>query len=281
MSIDSPTSDYTFRDLVLRVSEYLGVTHYGTAGGEIAQVPTNVHDLDLCKRIVNDGIKMLVAANPKWHWVRRTCTLLLDVDGDGPLNVEGDVGRYMMPADFNGDASGDWTFDQGSNVPPFIKSVPETFIRRQKSIGSNESGIPYWAAFRRLDRSLVAMGSPRRWEVIFYPEPGTAYTVLYRYRASFDRLIDLDLDYSPAGGEMDPALLAACLATAELDRDDVAGARKQFYDQQLLNARAIDVKAAPKNLGQNLDATGRNYVHNRSQLGFDRPTQRVIYNVTE
>lgn len=281
MSLQLPTSSFTFRDLVLRVAEYLGVAYYGSSGTESAQVPTDAHDLDMCKRLVNDGIRMFVAANAKWRWMRKTYSLTLDADGDGPYNVAGDAGRYVMPPDFNGDASKDWTFGAGENVPPFIQVVPESYIRRQRSIGSDQSGIPYWAAFRRLNQEDLPKGLRASWEVIFYPEPGSAYVVEYQYRSYFDKLVDLDLDRHYAGAEFDEVVQAACLAKAELDRDDTMGARHEVYRQCLADAIVLDRQSAPKNLGQNLDASGRGRAFNRAQLGFDRPTQRVTYNVAE
>lgn len=276
MEVSPPTAGYTFRDLVIRVAEYLGVANYGTNADEKAQVPSDNHDLDLCKRLVNDGIRMFIADNPKWNWLDRVFRLNVSADGDGPWNVAGDPARYYMPPDFNGDGAKGWTFDKGEDVPPTILIVSERQIRRRRSFGAEESGEPFWAAFRPLEDSEIPEGTGIRWEVMFYPEPGEDYTLLYRFRHYFNELVDLDRDRQPAGVHHDEAVLAACLAKAEIDRDDTAGARMQFYRQKLANSIRIDQQAAPTNLGYNGDASGRHEFLNRSMFGFDRPTSRYV-----
>lgn len=59
-----PTLGFQFQDLILRVAEFLGVADYtnGTAA-----VPTDAHDLDLCKRLVNDGYRRYTNSNPNWQ----------------------------------------------------------------------------------------------------------------------------------------------------------------------------------------------------------------------
>lgn len=64
-----PSIGLTFSDLILRVAEYLGVAYYGAAGDQMAQVPVDVHDLDLCKRMVNDGYRRFVTESPLWRFM--------------------------------------------------------------------------------------------------------------------------------------------------------------------------------------------------------------------
>lgn len=69
-----PTSAKSFYDLILEVAVEAGVAYYGSDGQQAAMIPVDAHDLDLCKRIVNDGIKMFIADAPRtgWRWMRRT-----------------------------------------------------------------------------------------------------------------------------------------------------------------------------------------------------------------
>jgi hypothetical protein len=73
-----PNSILTFSDLIIEVAYMLGIAYYGSDGTQAAQVPVDAHDLDLCKRIVNDAIRMFVADQPEngWRWTRQ----LLSVD---------------------------------------------------------------------------------------------------------------------------------------------------------------------------------------------------------
>ncbi|NIT61568.1 MAG: hypothetical protein GWN67_20510, partial [Phycisphaerae bacterium] len=67
------TSNYDFYDLMLRVAEAAGVAYYGNDGSERAAIPIDAHDLDKCRRAVNDGIKMFIADAPEngWRWMNR------------------------------------------------------------------------------------------------------------------------------------------------------------------------------------------------------------------
>ena len=68
-----PTSVYTYRDLVAKIAHEAGVAYYGGGTGR-AMVPVDDdYNLQLCKDIVNDGIKMFIADCPPkgWRWMRR------------------------------------------------------------------------------------------------------------------------------------------------------------------------------------------------------------------
>lgn len=74
-----PTSALSYYDLILRVAREAGIAYYGSAGDEPAMIPVDAHDLDLCKKIVNDAIRMFIAdAPPKgWRWMRRIMSVVL------------------------------------------------------------------------------------------------------------------------------------------------------------------------------------------------------------
>jgi hypothetical protein len=63
------TLGLTFSDHIIRVAEYLGVAYYGAAGDQAAQAPTDTHDLDMCKRIVNDGYRRFLGESPLWRFL--------------------------------------------------------------------------------------------------------------------------------------------------------------------------------------------------------------------
>lgn len=278
-----PTGGLTFQDLIIRVAEYLGIAYYGENGNEAAQVPVDAHDLDLCKRLVNDGIRMFVSESIhpvtgqpfSWRWMRKLYTLTIS-NSDVAETVNNDPGRYIMPEDFNGDAMGDWTFGPDQNVWPEIKTIPEHVIRQWKSIHDNQAGIPHYAAFRPLEPDEVPEGTRARWEVLFYPDPGQEYVVQLPYRHFFNALVDLT-DRQPAGAEHDATIEAAAKAMAELERDDTQGSRMVLYQKQLANSIRLDSLAAPKTVGQNLDRSGRPLITNRKQLGYSRPVLPPSY----
>lgn len=68
-----PTSALTFEDLIIEVAEKIGVPYYGTAGDGASILPVNTHDLALCKKIVNNAIRMFIHDGPSpngWRWLR-------------------------------------------------------------------------------------------------------------------------------------------------------------------------------------------------------------------
>jgi hypothetical protein len=71
------TSTLTFQDLILRVAETAGMCFYGSSGQRPAMIPIDYHDLDKCKRIVNDAIRMFISRGPAngWNWRRRIATV--------------------------------------------------------------------------------------------------------------------------------------------------------------------------------------------------------------
>lgn len=74
-----PTSALTFGDLILETALKMGVPYYGADGTEEPQVPVDPHDLSVCKRVVNNAIRMFVADAPPsgWRWMRPTQSFVL------------------------------------------------------------------------------------------------------------------------------------------------------------------------------------------------------------
>jgi hypothetical protein len=80
-----PTSTMTFQDMVLRVAEAAGMAFYGIDGQRPPMVPVDYHDLDKCKRIVNDAIRLFVFRGPEngWKWRKRMATIVFPTVIDG------------------------------------------------------------------------------------------------------------------------------------------------------------------------------------------------------
>ncbi len=74
-----PTGVLTFEELISRVAEEGGIAYHGSSGQERYMVPIDPHDLDMCKRIVNDGIRMFISDSPPtgWRWMRRIASVTM------------------------------------------------------------------------------------------------------------------------------------------------------------------------------------------------------------
>ena len=76
-----PTGTLTFQELVKRVAELSGCANYADSGQGVALIPIDPHDLDKCKRVVNDAIRMFIADGPAkgWRWMRRLLSVTFDI----------------------------------------------------------------------------------------------------------------------------------------------------------------------------------------------------------
>jgi len=74
-----PSSRLTFADLIQRVARKAGIAYYGSTGAEKAMVPIDVYNLELCKDIVGDAIRMFISDAPArgWRWQRRIISVVL------------------------------------------------------------------------------------------------------------------------------------------------------------------------------------------------------------
>lgn len=242
--LTTPTFELTFADLIIEVAEFGGIAYYGTNGDEIAQVPADVHDLSMCKRIVNKAIRKFIADSPPngWRWMRKTARITFSPDGNGTYNIDGDPARYLMPLFFHGQVDGPITYGPGTNTGAQIEWVDEATIRRYKEVTSY-TGYPRYATIKP-----ASVG--RRWELEVYPAPGAAYSILFPWTVSFDKLVELT-DTSPADMKFDQAILAACYAQAEIDleKTEKEGFIDRYRKVDLPNAIKLDGQTAPRRIG--------------------------------
>jgi len=63
-----PTSVLSFQDLIIEVARKAGLAHYGDTGADEVQVPIDNHDLQECKRHVNNAIRMFLNDAPGSGW---------------------------------------------------------------------------------------------------------------------------------------------------------------------------------------------------------------------
>lgn len=100
--MSEPTSTLTFNDLILEVAEKLGIAYYGSGGTSAASIPTNAQDLALCKKQVNNAIRMFIHDAPPpngWRWLRPVASLVMWAD------VAQDTDNAISSATFNASGS--------------------------------------------------------------------------------------------------------------------------------------------------------------------------------
>ncbi len=257
-----PTLALTFQDLIIRVAECLGVASYadGTAG-----VPTDAHDLEVCKRIVNDGWRRFYNSNPQWNWTNRTFSITFNptADDNPSVQVDGEVWRYYMPDGFYGHMIGKMTYAENTGHLDIIE-VPESHIRARR-VSASYAGYPIEYSIRP-----ITDDPQRRWELIVWPDPASALTVTGRCRIYPNKLVELT-DRPSAGPIFDEAIEAACKAEAERQREDSSGLLESQWAEALTRAIAIDQKTAPSRLG---DYGGGKETLGRVYTGVDTYTNQ-------
>lgn len=152
-------------------------------------------------------------------------------------------GNYTLPSSFTGEYTGRITYAASSGTGTRIDWTDTVTIRQRRTISGTTSGTPCLATVRK-------MATNRRWELMVYPIAGADYTVEFPYNIQFD-LLSAATDLHPAGAKFDEAILAACLARAEMDGAELAPGRIDYYRQVALpNAYRLDARSRPRNLGK-------------------------------
>jgi hypothetical protein len=89
----APTLRLTFTNMQLRVAEFLGIAL--NSGSSAVAVPTDAHDLDLVKRLVNDGYRRFVNSHPYWNFLMPVFNIQLE-----PYLYEGTITSVTNSSEF-------------------------------------------------------------------------------------------------------------------------------------------------------------------------------------
>lgn len=92
--------------------------------------------------------------------------------------VAGDLARYWLPDDFQGEVAGDIHYAKDSGIGHLIEWAHESEIRFQREVAVTDS-YPMQAAVR-------PSPARRRWELFVDPAPNAAKTVEFPYRVGFN-----------------------------------------------------------------------------------------------
>lgn len=270
-------SGMTYEQLIVRVAEAAGIASYATGP---AAIPTRAHDLDLCKRMVNDGYQRFlngIRAGGKrpytaWTFLKPLYTFTLDPAGTGPTNVAADAARYRLsvpvvahPASF--------TIKDPDSTASATTCAVTGIDRVWASLSATVSvGRPVIAAMAPLaaDRPGDAPG----WEVVFWPRPDKAYTATARFRLQPRTLVALE-ERHVAGMEHDQTIIALAIAAmkAKNRSEDVQAARDDA-DALMDASIALDMQRQPATAGPMLDPSvgGRGTIRPDARLSmFERP----------
>lgn len=179
---------------------------------------------------------------------------------------------YELPDNFGG-IEGVFTYDSNSDGWCSVPIVPEQKIRQMKMNDGDATGQPQLACLR----PKTTDGSDgQRWEVEFWPTPGAAYDLDYRYNILPDALAN-GASYPYGGAQHAETVRASCLAAAESEVHDVRGEKWERFMERLAASIDHDTHAnTPEFLGTNRDRSDGPDEHYRVPRTHQRATYRGI-----
>lgn len=219
----------TFQDLYNQVAKFLGT--YGSSG------PSG-DDLTDAKDIVHSAYRRFINSH-NWTFLKP------------PLKIVTVSGTwiYDLPDDFSA-IIGLINFDADDGYPPLDERSVDDIMEMR--VLSDYTSYPMFYATRA---GVYTPETGQRWEIIFYPTPGSAYTLNSRYKI-FPKKLSATSDLPIGLPETDEVLKALCLAEAESNKDEFIDVQETKAIRLLMQAIQADKLKEPKTLGYNANYPG-------------------------
>lgn len=228
------------------VGDFLGYG-LGEEGGDTAWVSKQQSDIT---RAINSGlstfyfpsaIEGMVEAGYSWSFLKPFAELTLLEDADSlllPDDFGGIEGRLVIEA------------DDARPCPVFVTN--ESHVRQMHAADPENTGQPQFAAVRQGKTTGIKIGT--RSSLYFFPTADADYTVRLSYYFLPNALTAAN-PYPVGGAQHAETIQAACIAAAELYRDDQRGPRWMYFQERLAASIGYDRKLKPAYLGYNGDAS--------------------------
>ena len=177
------------------------------------------------------------------------------------LETIADTYLYDMASDF-GAMVGDLVYDEDEYEHRIIEQTSPGMIDRCRRVDS-ASGRPYKYA---LQPKSVSMSESQIIQVMLYPTPDAAYTLIYHYDSAVGTLSETN-PYMLGGQAHFETILQSCrdIAAARY-KDDPGGREHVMFLERLRASVEADRRLAPKTLGFNEDGT--KITHTRHGVDF-------------
>ena len=213
----------------------------------------NDDDLQMVYDCLDGGIRTFLAGGGyRWKFLTVVAT----------LTTESGTSLYDLPDDY-GSHIGDMMHDV-NKYHSSIQWVGANAIR-QRRVDFDTTGAPSCVAQSNLGFSGEG---GQRYQIDLYPTPDQAYTLHYTYKVKPDYVLRADTPYTYGGINCSEAVLAACMARADLQINDTVGIWQQQYQSALALAIEEEKRSGPDHLGYNGDnSVGQGGYRNFSQEG--------------
>lgn len=220
----------TFSDLYNEVARFLGT--YGSSG------PTG-EDLTQAKNIVHSAYRRFLNSY-SWSFLKPSFQI---------ITVSG-TWIYELPNDFSSIVGG-IIFNSNDGYPP-LDELPVDTLMEMRSL-SDYNNYPMFYATRA---GSYTPETGQKWEILFYPTPGAAYTLHSRYKI-YPKKLSNDNDLSIGLVDTDESLKALCLAEAESSKDEFLDVQEKKAIMLLQQAKEVDKLRQPHKLGNYNMGLGR------------------------
>lgn len=218
----------TFEEMLVLAAKEGGDASYDSNGRPM--VPTDPEALYRAEEAIKTAIRRLIASYD-WSWRDQELTFGIGPTAN-PLTVDGATDRYRMPWDFGG-AYNTLAYRDDSLL---IEVVDSRVIEQMRADQYDSTGDPVYAAFAR------SQGGVTGYDMLVWPKPDTARTLLLRYQA-YPNLPQNLGDQFIAGPEFNAALEAAItLAVHERVNSNRLPTSQEAYYREVNSARERDMR---------------------------------------
>lgn len=175
-------------ELILRIAEQADRKRQNATTGKI-EASMDEPDRDVLLRALEDGIREFEDCR---SWAYRDVIAELDIvaDGDGPLNIDGDPCRYLLPAHFTAIPSGEpcWSLDDNTGGEMSIRHI--SIIKRSRFLCPTEIGTPRMIGGQYSADVAPGLQQSGGIEVQVWPKPDDDYTVCFSTRIGHSGFVE-------------------------------------------------------------------------------------------
>lgn len=259
----------TVGEILLEMAVRYGIAEEDTAGGPLSLPASNTENFRMLLSALNRGYSRFLNRR-EWSFLSRPLQILMDPNGIGPLNVDGDPARYRLPewACIMPEGGGGWKYVDTLSAYGEVMPMPyEDVYSLLQSAGTSSTGTPMYAGIGPYTaggghaRSVGGNGlgmSDTDWELVLYPSPTAAYLIRATFNMRSHKLVSVNQRHI-AGSQNDEAITAEgiwALYESDVMNPERDGA-KEARDEAVGLAIARDVKKTLGMKGQITDpATG-------------------------
>lgn len=238
-------------DLKAEIGHYLG---YGRGSDTFNETAWTTLQNNNITAVLKSGLAQVYTPPPisdrepshNWSFLRPFSTVSL-TSGSATADLPDDFGGFEGPIYITSANRRRWS----------IPVTNEGMVQERHAQDSDTTGPPQIACEKVLKPTTLTEGT--RSQIYVWPTPDQAYTLAVEYKYLPDALTGL-LPFPPGGSEHSELFKASCLAAAELQLDDAAGPRWQFFMQRLTASVHADRKRKGQHLGYNGDASDRSFM---------------------